>query len=44
MKFSEAYEKVYPHKEEKQDPEEKPMVPETDSTKQGTEDENGEDE
>ena len=29
MKFSEAYEKVFPHEEKKDDPEITPMVPQT---------------
>ena len=29
MKFSEAYDKVFPHEEKKDDPETTPMVPQT---------------
>ena len=34
MKFSEAYEKVFPHEEKKDDPETTPMVPQTESEEQ----------
>ena len=44
MKFSEAYDKVFPHEEKKDDPEITPMVPQTEPEEQDEQEEHREDE